>query len=66
MSKQRTPPLDVMNLFARRSEKDFAEILAEYFNSISLEFDALTAGDVPVTHSQRWSPAGVDLRCTLF
>ena len=53
MSKQRPAPFDPMDLFPGRSEQEVADLLAEHFNAISMEFTPLDSNnDIPTTFSK--------------
>ena len=50
--KERPPQFDVRSLFpGNLSDADISEKLADHFNGISMEFDGLDPGAVPMTYS---------------
>ena len=54
MSKQRPPAFDPMDLFPGRTEQEIAELLADHFNAISMEFAPLDpCKDIPKTYSKK-------------
>ena len=53
MSKQRSPPFDVLDLFPGKTEQEAAELLAVHFNSISNEFHPLLPDQVPITRAKQ-------------
>ena len=47
-TKDRPKQFDVKSLCPGKSESEVSELLAEYFNAVSSEFDPLSDGDVPM------------------
>ena len=50
-SREKPADFDIRDLYEGKNDAQIAEELADHFNSISCEFDGLSADDVPISHS---------------
>ena len=55
-SHEKPKQFDVRDILVGKSNEECSEALADHFNSVSNEFQALEPSEVPITWDEAWEP----------